>query len=101
MGETALSKSRAITIKDLVYIVVMTASLLGSYYAIASRVTVLELELKQADKEIAVLTKEIASFKDLPGDVESLTKLSIEIGKTVDIIRDGLIAKGIIKPRSD
>jgi len=88
-------------VKDLIYSAVLIVSMLGSYYAMGTRVTVLELQKLSTDKQIEDLKAEVKTFKNLLGDVKSLTELTKTIEKTVNSIRDGLLHKGIIKPRSD
>lgn len=49
-------------------------------------------------KDITVINKEIVAYRDLPLQVENLQTTTDETLRLVGIIRDGLIAKGIIKP---
>jgi len=49
-------------------------------------------------KDITVINKEIIAYRDLPLQVGNLQTTSDETLRLVGIIRDGLIAKGIIKP---
>ena len=49
-------------------------------------------------KDITTINKEIVAYRDLPLQVGNLQKTSDETLRLVGIIRDGLIAKGIIKP---
>ena len=48
--------------------------------------------------DIIVINKEIVAYRNLPLQVGNLQKTSDETLRLVGIIRDGLIAKGIIKP---
>ena len=49
-------------------------------------------------KDITTINKEIVAYRDLPLQVGNLQTTSDETLRLVGIIRDGLIAKGIIKP---
>ena len=48
--------------------------------------------------DISDIKKEIVAYRDLPLQVENLQTTQNETLRLVGIIRDGLIAKGIIKP---
>jgi len=49
-------------------------------------------------KDITTIKTEIVDYEDLPLNVTNLKKTSDETLRLVGVIRDGLIAKGIIKP---
>ena len=49
-------------------------------------------------KDITIINKEIVDYRNLPLQVKNLNTTSDETLRLVGVIRDGLIAAGILKP---
>ena len=79
-----------------------TLSIFGTLLLYAILVTIwgirLEGRVDGNTDDIIVINKEIVAYRNLPLQVGNLQKTSDETLRLVGIIRDGLIAKGIIKP---
>ena len=79
-----------------------TLSIFGTLLLYAILVTIwgirLEGNVSANAKDITTINKEIVAYRDLPLQVGNLQTTSDETLRLVGIIRDGLIAKGIIKP---
>ena len=79
-----------------------TLSIFGTLLLYAILVTIwgirLEGRVDVNTDDITVINKEIVAYRNLPLQVGNLQKTSDETLRLVGIIRDGLIAKGIIKP---
>ena len=58
----------------------------------------LEGKVSANAKDVIVIKEEIVAYRDLPLQVGNLQTTQNETLRLVGIIRDGLIAKGIIKP---
>ena len=96
-----LQKQRHFTIKDIVYIVCIALSVYGTHTATQTHIVLLEERVSSTSKRILVLEAQVDKYKDLPKAVADLTKSTDEITKTLGIVRDGLIASGIIKPSTN
>lgn len=79
-----------------------TLSIFVTLLAYAIFVTIwgirLEGRVDGNEKDITIINKEIVAYRDLPLQVGDLQTTQDETLRLVGIIRDGLIAKGIIKP---
>ena len=79
-----------------------TLSIFGTLLLYAILVTIwgirLEGRVDGNTDDIIVIKEEIVAYRDLPLQVRNLQTTQDETLRLVGIIRDGLMAKGIIKP---
>ena len=99
MGEgksTTLSLTLVITIFG--FLITGLSTYFGVTYSVANEINLLKQAAETKDGRISALEEEVKSYRALPNQMKTLQKTSNETRTIVGVIRDGLIAKGIIKP---
>lgn len=87
------------TIKELITVVVLLLSMAGTYYKLQSDMDYLKADKAELSRKISELEHKINTYSSLPQQVETVSNKVAENGKMLNVIHDGLIAKGIISPR--
>ena len=91
-------EKRLFTTKDIVYIIGFVLTFAASWYNFDKRMVIMELDNINKTERIISLESEIQTYRELPQKITNIDKTSTATFKLVGIIRDALIAKGIIKP---
>ena len=91
-------EKRLFTTKDIVYIIGFVLTFAASWYNFDKRMVIMELDNINKTERIISLESEIQTYRELPQKITNIDKTSTATFQLVGVIRDGLIAKGIIKP---
>jgi len=95
-----MDKNLSFTLKDLIMIVTIIISVIGTYYMLNTKVLILENDNTRLNTKLSEVTSELKAYKGLPSQVGRLEKMVENNAKLTEAIYLGLIAKGIIKPKS-
>lgn len=90
---SGLDTKMNLTLKDLIMLIVFLGAGFGAYYSVDSRVTAVETIT-------AKLEGKNEAYINLPRDVETLKEDVKANAVLTKAIYDGLVYKGIIKPKS-
>lgn len=91
--KSTIEKRLSFTLKDLIYIVAILVSVLGNYYSTDTR-------LQFVEKDIIGVKADLKAYKGLPSKVDNIEKQVNKNAEITQAIYLGLVAKGIIKPKS-
>lgn len=81
-------------------LVTIIISVIGIYYTLNTRVLILENDNTRLNTKLSEINAEVKAYKSLPSQVGRLETMVEKNAKLTEAIYLGLIAKGIIKPKS-
>ena len=87
------------TVRELVTAILILISILGTYFKLQSDMDYLKEDKVELSQKISELEHKINTYSSLPSQVETVSDKVAANGKMLNVIHDGLIAKGIISPR--
>jgi len=86
-------------IKDIIKYVVFIFLLSGAYFTIQDDIKHLKEDNEVLSNRMDAHRDRISTYSDLPNRVKNVEKVLENIEDKLNVIHDGLVAKGIIAPR--
>ena len=87
----SLDTKMTFTLKDIIFLITFSASVIGIYVDLTS-------DVDQLKEQVASLKEANKAYVGLPKDVETMKKDMKKYGALTETIYYGLLSEGIIKP---
>lgn len=98
---TMTTEIRKLSIKDMIFIAGVILGIAGTYFKVQFDVDSLKKDNIRLSNSLDEYNNKLDKYSGLPRQIQDVEKTVDNNAKMLRVIHDGLVAKGIIAPRTD